>query len=671
MSELGTYYSAQQLVDLNLNSLPKTKKAILTRANKEKWDWRVRQGKGGGYEYAFKSLPEEIQAEILLKTHRTLPTVVEAAKPEKAPVAAQQLWAEWEQANERNQAMALVKHGAVTAVAELVAHNVKLLNAIDVVVGKINLKAENEGGKGVSVGSVKRWYYQVKDADRGVWLPLLLENHGKNRTACEAEFTPTAWEFFKSDYLRAEKPQFGSCYERLKRAAAHNGWKVPSVSSVKRKLNREIGLSGIMVLRDGDYAASRLYPTLKRSVAHINAMQWINGDGYQHNVWVEWHNGEIKRPKTWIWQDLRTRMILAYRTDLSENTDMIRLALLDVVSKYGIPEHITIDNTRAAANKTMTGGVKNRYRFKVQEDEVQGIIPALGIQLHWTSIQFGKGRGQAKPIERAFSHGGLGELVDLHPSLAGYFTGRNAYSKPEYEEKPQGGVAYATFILALEEGIQMFNERLKRETEICQGELSFKQAFERDYQLTTVRKPTPEQMRLLLTLHEEVTLKADGTFTLKAGGKVNGLQNTYSAYELIGTHYKQVVVRFDPNDLQNKVWVYTRDGRFLAEAQCQQATAFDNTQAAREHNRKMREFVRHTKKAAKAQLSISIQEAATYLPDVEIEDAELEESTEKVAFNWANLVDGNTVKTVQLEPENETDFAFEESLFKGLKVTKG
>lgn len=364
-------------------------------------------------------------------------------------------------------------------------------------------------------------------------------------------------------------------------------------------------------------------------------------------------------------------MILAYRTDLSENTDMIRLALLDVVSKYGIPEHITIDNTRAAANKTMTGGVKNRYRFKVQEDEVQGIIPALGIQLHWTSIQFGKGRGQAKPIERAFSHGGLGELVDLHPSLAGYFTGRNAYSKPEYEEKPQGGVAYETFILALEEGIQMFNERLKRETEICQGELSFKQAFERDIQLTTLRKPTAEQMRLLLTLHEEVTLKADGTFTLKAGGKVNGLQNTYSAYELIGTHYKQVVVRFDPNDLQNKVWVYTRDGRFLAEAQCQQATAFDNTQAAREHNRKMREFVRHTKKAAKAQLSISIQEAATYLPDVEIEDAELEESTEKVAFNWANLVDGNTVKTVQLEPENETDFAFEESLFKGLKVTKG
>jgi len=50
MSELETYYSAQQLVDLNLDSLPKTKKAILTRAKKESWSFKARQGKGGGYE---------------------------------------------------------------------------------------------------------------------------------------------------------------------------------------------------------------------------------------------------------------------------------------------------------------------------------------------------------------------------------------------------------------------------------------------------------------------------------------------------------------------------------------------------------------------------------------------------------------------------------------------
>ncbi|VEI46997.1 Bacteriophage Mu transposase [Actinobacillus equuli] len=48
---------------------------------------------------------------------------------------------------------------------------------------------------------------------------------------------------------------------------------------------------------------------------------------------------------------------------------------MDVIYKYGIPRHITIDNTRAAANKWMTGGVPNRYRFKVKPDDPKGIIP--------------------------------------------------------------------------------------------------------------------------------------------------------------------------------------------------------------------------------------------------------------------------------------------------------
>lgn len=67
-------------------------------------------------------------------------------------------------------------------------------------------------------------------------------------------------------------------------------------------------------------------------------------------------DGEIKRPKTWLWQDVRTRKVLAARTDKSENTDTIRLSLLDVISRYGLPKHLTIDNTRAAANKKMTAG---------------------------------------------------------------------------------------------------------------------------------------------------------------------------------------------------------------------------------------------------------------------------------------------------------------------------
>lgn len=162
-------------------------------------------------------------------------------------------------------------------------------------------------------------------------------------------------------------------------------------------------------------------------------MQWINGDGYLHNVFVRWFNGDVIRPKTWFWQDVKTRKILGWRCDVSENIDSIRLSFMDVVTRYGIPEdfHITIDNTRGAANKWLTGGAPNRYRFKVKEDDPKGLFLLMDAKMHWTSVVAGKGWGQAKPVERAFGVGGLEEYVDKHPALAGAYTGPNPQAKPD------------------------------------------------------------------------------------------------------------------------------------------------------------------------------------------------------------------------------------------------
>ena len=660
MIPLKSFYSANELSQLGLKSLPTNHRRILDKAKRENWNSRKRDGKGGGVEFAVKSMPEEVQAEIVVKLGKSavknLPVL---AKPQ-APVDAQLLWATYEQGTAKQQQKAQMKLGIMFAVAELVSGGVKILDALALVCHKHN----QDGEKPVTVSALKSWWYQVKDADRSLWLPLLMDSYGAHSESREAAFTSEAWAFFRADYFRNERPQFGSCYERLKRAASANGWVIPSPSSVKRKILREVPKTHQTYLRDGTYALSRMYPSLIRTVAGIEAMEWVNGDGYKHNVWVRWHNGHIIRPKTWLWQDVRTRKILAYRCDESENTNMIRLALLDVVNKYGIPKHLTIDNTKAAANKKMTGGVKNRYRFKVREDEVQGIIPALGIQLHWTTVRYGRGRGQAKPIERAFSHGGLGELVDKHPLLAGYHAGDNALDKPDNYQGNKAGVDYESFILALEEGIQMFNERQDRATEICQGKLSFNQAFERDYAVAEKRWATPEQLRYLLTLHEEVTLKDNGTFTLKAGGEVQGLRNRYEAYELIGTNHKKVVVRYDPNNLHDAVWVYSLDGTYLAEAHCTVDAAFGDTIAAQDHSRKEREFVRHTQKAAKAAQDMAIQEAAAYMPPVEFEETEASEQM------WAVIKDGTSLRKVEIAPDDEDVNESEQALNRGLAMLK-
>ena len=650
------WISAQQLAVLE--TMPSSPQGVNKKARAGNWEKRQVQGiRGVGYEYAFSSLPQATQAELLLKQ-----SAVEIDNVSETPRARKELnylpeviWKPYEKATDKQREHAKAKLVPLHKLDDLVRNGLELMTALDAVAEECD----------IAKGSLKRWYYQVRSFERPDWLPLLIAKHNNKKSGKEAAFTEEAWEAFKADYFRNKQPQFGSCYERLKRAARENGWNIPSASSIKRKIEREVPKLVQVQLREGDHAVMQYYPSMRRTVAEIEALEWINGDGYQHNVFVRWHNGEIVRPKTWIWQDIRTRKILAYRVDLSENSDTIRLSLMDLIWKYGIPKKCTIDNTRAAANKWMTGGVKNRYRFKVKEDDVTGIIPMLGIELLWTSVQFGKGHGQAKPIERAFSHGGLGELVDKHPSLAGFYAGENVYNKPDNYNGGKDGVDYDTFILAIEDGIRTFNEREVRQTEICQGIYSFSQVFERDYAKAQIRKASAEQIRFLMLMSEAVTLRKDGTFELDAGGKVNNRKNRYLASELIATAHRKVVVKFDPQDLHNKVWVYGLDGVFLAEAKCTDAVAFGDKAKGREHDKARKQMVKAVKAQAKATLTMNAQEAARYQPQFE-EEVPLEPKIIELFRQEGNAVRKH--EAVLDDDEDTNDF--EQGWQKGLAMLK-
>ena len=658
------WYTAQQIADLNLSSLPNTKAGVINRAKKELWINRKRSGRGGGVEYAFESLPNDAQEEIhiiaaraaakaqakALKGNQPKP----ATQPKEANYLPEVIWSGWGDATAKQKARATEKVGGCFAVDDLVNTGMGVVEAIETVAADTD----------VSTGSLKRWYYKVRNFERSDWLPILLGNYQPSKSR-QADFDETAWEAFKADYLRLERPQMGTCYERLKAMAAEHNWTIPSLSSVKRKLENDIPKPQRVLLRQGERALADMYPALVRSVETLEAMEWINGDGYQHNAFVRWHNGDIVRPKTWLWQDIRTRKILAYRTDLSENSDTIRLALMDLVSRYGIPRKLTIDNTRAAANKWMTGGVPNRYRFKVKEDDPMGIIPLLGIELFWTSVQFGQGHGQAKPIERAFSHGGLGETIDKHPLLAGHHAGANVLDKPDNYHGGKDGASYEDFITALEQGIELWNNRVKRDTEICQGVYSFSQVFERDYANATVRRATSEQMRLLMLMSEAVTLKPNGTFSLSCGGKVFGQKNRYEAVDLIGSTHKKVVVKFDPERLHDTVWVYSLDGRFLAEAVCTEKVAFGDKATGREHDKARKQYVKSEKAMAKAQQAMGIKELAELMPEASDDSAPPTPSITEIM-----VTEGNTVRKQAVEADADSENEFDNDFMRAMALLK-
>ncbi|ETS31934.1 hypothetical protein BB987_20965 [Photorhabdus temperata] len=626
------------------------------RANLDKLAGEKRRTRSGSksFEYPISCLPPVARAAVLKKQGaveiNNLRFDIKNKKQPAETYSHELLWQNWNNANNNQREKARQKCEVVIAVAGMIETGIDTLTAFDSVADALQVPS----------ASVRRWYYQAKPFDRADWLAALIGKHGHNmaaRKAKEAECTSAAWDFLLADYLRPEQPALRTCYARLEEAAVHHGWTIPSLSSLRRKLEREVPTEQVVLLREGEHALMRLYPAQERTVLELDAMEWINGDGYQHNVFVKWFNGETIRPKTWIWQDIRTRKILAWRTDVSENSDSIRLALADVVEQYGIPKHITIDNTRAAANKWMTGGVPNRYRFKVKEDDPKGIIPLLGIQLHWTSVLFGRGHGQAKPVERAFSHGGLGEVVDKHPALAGAYTGANPMTKPDnYGDRV---VDAETFLTALAEGIAFWNRRPRRDTEVCRGMLSFDAAFEQSYQESTVRKATAEQRHLLLLPSESVTV-THGAFTLNAGGKIQSRKNRYYNEQLLGIKPNKIVIRFDPAALHDSVLCYTLDGRFICEATCIEKSGFGDTQAAREHDRNRTRFVKRTKEATAAQRRMTALEVAELMPET-VPPAPPESRVVEI-YHPA----GNTVRRVQVEVQTESDtdydYAFEHAV---------
>lgn len=638
-----------------LSGLPKTPAGVLYVAKKQGWSNRKKEGVKGGkaIEFNVESLPEEARAELLYKRGEveTSQGVIAIEKPRATELDSQRraLWQRWEAATDAQRQLAEKWHPAVLLVDELIKSDITAKSAFQMAATQ----------HGVSAASLRDKYYLVQKYAQSDWVAVLIDKRGgTKREARKTDFDEDAWQFLIADYLRPEQPAFRKCFERLELAAKAHCWAIPSYSTAYRRaaaLDRAV----VVACREGENALAQLFPSQQRTVANLHAMEWINGDGYQHNVFVRWHNGEVLRPKTWVWQDVYSRKIIGWRTDVSENSDSIRLSLMDAISAYGKPEHATIDNTRAAANKWLSGGVPNRYRFKVKKDDPMGILPMLGIQVHWTSVIGGKGWGQAKPVERAFGVGGLGEYVDKHPSLAGAFTGENTLSKPDnYGSRV---VDVDTFLSALDEGITMFNAKIGRQTEVCQGRYSFDQVFEQSLSNSVITRLAQEQIRQLMLPAEAVNVKLNGEFTLECGGTLYGRKNSYWNPELANIRPRKITVRFDPRDLHSEVACYDLEGRFICMAECRNAVAFGDTETGREHSRQRKQVMKHTKRAVKSQKRMTVIEMNDLLPKIAPPEAPQRHVVERF------FAAGNTARKAVEEVQSENDVIFQNLMQKAGK----
>jgi transposase InsO family protein len=598
-SALDAWYSASDLAELGLPGVPRTKRKVTLLAKEAGWGrepGKVRQVKGLGgtsFEYHASLLPMSAQKELMrraaLAPQNVEPATVTALhSPTNAAI-----WAAFEALPAKRKEEAAKRLAVIQAVEALVLLGTNKTRAIQIVGDEHS----------ASPATINAWFALVRGVapcDRLAHLAPQTKGGGR-----KAEIDPELWDFYRSDWLRPNVT-YAAAYWRTERLAKARGIAIPHAKTFQKRLEAETPRHVIIACREGRERVAQMLPAQRRTVARLHALHTVNIDGHRWDVRVLWPDGTIERPLMVGIQDVFSRKLLAWRVDKSETAVLTRLAFADLFKNYGIPIGCVLDNGKAFASKWITGGTDTRYRFKIKPDDPLGLLPSLGIAVHWATPY----HGQAKPIERYWRM--MCNLIATGPDFHGAYTGNSTSTKPHnYGER---AIPLADFERIIAREIAAINARQGRRTEMAKGG-SFDDAFAASIAAgAPVGRATEAQMRLAL-------LAAERIYADKTTGAIAFAGNRYWSEAAIAHAGKRLTVRFDPDNLHSSVFAYDADDRLVGELAILEDTGFLDHGAAKAHAKRMADHRRKTRELVAEAGLIGVEQLARSLADLGAPDA--------------------------------------------------
>ncbi|TWC85623.1 Mu transposase-like protein [Rhizobium sp. SJZ105] len=578
------WFTSAELSDAALPGLPQSRKGIdlyIDRSGvRSTAKARPKAGQGGGFEYHYSFLPPVAQAKLaFLNAEPTDPRPTKLSK---------MLWDRFEALSDAHKAICKTRFAVLTEVEELRASGISMKHAV----AHVTRRAD------IVPATYYEWRKMVEGHSRQDWLAALAPAFTGSASGEAADVTPChpeAWKILKSDFLRPERPSFSACYRRMMMVARdQNLSPIPSERSLRRRLDAEVPKAAQIIAREGKDKAKQLFPAQKRTVAHLHAMEIVNTDGHQLDLFVRvpWSQTPVRIILIGI-QDIYSRKVLSWTLAEAETWEAVRTCIGSMIENHDgmLPYHIYMDNGRAFAGKMISGGAKTRHRFKVNEDDVAGLLKTLDIEPHFVKPR----SGQSKPIERAWRD--LAEEISKHPSMSGCYTGNRPDAKPE--NYGNSAIPLETLQRHVAHCVDEHNHRLNRTTETANGR-SFAQTFDASIAepSTIVRYASMAQRSLWMLSAVAITArKPDGAIHMHGNRYWNAVLN-----EWIG---KKLTVRFDPADLHKPVKVYDPEGRFLCDADCLAKTGFADTGAARRQEKARKTHVKNLQAVAKSNAALS------------------------------------------------------------------
>ena len=577
------WWSPAEIAAASLPDMPDSRRGVDAMIDRLGWRGqaghaRRREGRGGGWEYSWRLFPSRAQRRLLREA-------AAAAPAPAAPIERSEAWEWFEGQSERVKGRAAARLSLIQQV-----------EALEPVLGRDAAVRAVARDSGTGARTIWSWFALIEGVrpdDRLAWLAP--RNTARTDRPRLRDCSPEFMDAVKAGWLRMGEPCFTDAWRDAVALASRKGWDILPERTMRRRIEATVSKPVQVLMRQGVEALRRMYPPQVRDKTALAAMEAVNADFHKIDVFVAWPGrpGEapqVLRPQIVAFQDIRSGRILSWRVDTTPNSTAVLLAAGDMIERWGIPEHVVLDNGREFAAKAITGGASTRFRFKVRDDDIPGLFTALGCTIHWATPY----SGQSKPIERAFRD--WAQTIARDPRFEGAYTGNSPDAKPEnYGSR---AIPLETFLAVLAERVEEHNNRPARRSETAFGR-SFAEVFDESYAVAPIRKATEAQRRLWLLGAEGV--RADTTTGL-IRFQGNGYWDAW-CHEIAG---RRVVIRFDPADLHAGVHVYGSDNAYLGHLPCRDRVGFFDIDGARVHARARREWINAEKRAAEAHRRLSV-----------------------------------------------------------------
>ncbi len=311
---MKVWWTARSLAEAGLPGVSTSNKRVIEAAERDGWQSREREGRGGGREYHVSSLPAAAQRALARRTVAAEMPVVERRRPQRLDELRQDA-AGLAIARERVVAYTLEiaetegKLAAIKAVAEDAAA-ARLPEELQALAGMAN----GRGRAGISARTLRRW---VDAYEKGGKATVGLA------TRDDKVAPPPLWLHpLIRLYARPTKPSIAQCHEVLE-GFLPEGVPMPSLRACQRAIEaipsveRNRGRMGPRELR-------KLRPYVIRDFAELLPGDVYTADGHCHDQEViHPRTGKPHRPEIISILDVATRRLVGWAAGHAESAQLI------------------------------------------------------------------------------------------------------------------------------------------------------------------------------------------------------------------------------------------------------------------------------------------------------------------------------------------------------------